>query len=85
MFLHLGEDVTIMLKDVIGIFSYENLNFNDENRRFLRLAEEDGFIVRISKEIPKSYIVAEIDNQSRVYLSPISVNTLIKRSNISLS
>lgn len=80
MFLHLGENVTVLMKDIIGIFSYENLNYNDENRRFIRLAEEDGFVIRISNDMPKSYVVAETDKQSKIYLSPISAQTLIKRS-----
>lgn len=81
MFVHLGEDVSIRLKDIIGIFQYDSSHFNTDNRNFLRLAKEDGFVIRISDEEPKSYIVAEIDHKARIYLSPISVKTLIKRSN----
>lgn len=84
MFLHLGENVTVRCKDIIGIFAYDGLNFNTDNRIFLRMANEDGFVIRISKEEPKSYIVAEIDEKSRIYLSPISAKTLIKRANLEL-
>ncbi len=48
----------------------------------LRLAEEDGFVERITDERPKSFIIAEVDNMSKIYLSPISSTTLTRRSDI---
>lgn len=81
MFLHLGENITVKTQDIIGIFAYVGSSFSNDNRIFLRMADEDGFVVRISKETPKSYIIAETDKKARVYLSPISVKTLIKRAN----
>ena len=80
MFLHLGENITVKLRDIIGIFPYEGQHFSNDNRIFLRMADEDGFVVRISKDPPKSYIIAEIEKRSRIYLSPISARTLIKRA-----
>ena len=49
---------------------------------FLRMAEEDGFVEKISKESPKSFVIAEVNKMSKVYLSPISSSTLTKRTNI---
>jgi extracellular matrix regulatory protein B len=81
MFLHLGENVVVPLKDVIGIFNYETSNDSSDTIKFLRMAEEDGFIERITKEIPKSFVIAEVNKKSKIYLSPISSATLCKRSN----
>lgn len=82
MFLHLGENVVVPIKDVIGIFDLETTMYSSDTSSFLRMAEEDGFVERISKEKPKSFVIAEIDKMSKVYLSPISSTTLTKRTNI---
>ena len=45
-------------------------------------SEEDGFVEKISKESPESFVIAEVNKMSKVYLSPISSSTLTKRTNI---
>lgn len=82
MFLHLGENVVVPVKDIIGIFDLQNTMYSSDTIQFLRLAEEDGFVERITDERPKSFIIAEVDNMSKIYLSPISSTTLTKRSDI---
>lgn len=82
MFLHLGENIVVPVKDVIGIFDMETSMYSSDTIQFLRMAEEDGFVERISKEKPKSIIIAEVDKKSKIYLSPISSSTLSKRSKI---
>lgn len=79
MYLHIGENTMVRLKDVIGIFSLEE-NYGMENMSFLRVGKEEGFIRRINDEEPKSFVVTESDHRSVIYLSPISAKTLKKRS-----
>lgn len=80
MFLHLGENIVIPFKDIIGIFDMETTMYSTDTIQFLRMAEEDGFVERISKEAPKSFVIAEVDKKSKIYLSPISSSTLTKRT-----
>ena len=80
MFLHLGENVAVPIKDIIGIFDLQNTMYSSDTIQFLRLAEEDGFVQRITEEQPKSFIIAEVNNKSKIYLSPISSTTLSKRT-----
>jgi len=82
VFLHLGENVVVPIKDVIGIFDMQNTMYSSDTIQFLRLAEEDGFVERISKEKPKSFVIAEVDKKSKIYLSPISSATLTKRTDV---
>lgn len=82
MFLHLGENVVVPIKDIIGIFDLQNTIYSSDTIQFLRLAEEDGFVERITDETPKSFIIAEVDKMSKIYLSPISSTTLTKRTDI---
>ena len=82
MFLHLGENVVVPIKDIIGIFDLQTTMYSSDTSAFLRMAEEDGFVERISKEKPKSFVIAEVNKMSKIYLSPISSSTLTKRTNI---
>ena len=82
MFLHIGENVVVPIKDIIGIFDMETTMYSSDSMQFLRLAEEDGFVQRITGDKTKSFIIAEIDKKSKIYLSPISSSTLNKRSKI---
>ena len=51
MFLHLGENVVVPIKDIIGIFDIETTMYSSDTIQFLRMAEEDGFVERITKNI----------------------------------
>ncbi len=88
MFIHLGGDIVISLKDVISIMDMESSNISNTTKEFLSIAEEEGFIKKISKDQPKTFILTEKDNKTIIYLSPISSVTLYKRAgfidNISL-
>ncbi|MCM8901647.1 DUF370 domain-containing protein [Caldicoprobacter algeriensis] len=80
MILHLGGDVVVSMKNIIAIFDIETINTSCINREFLHIAEEEGFVRRVSDDEPKTFILAEIDKKSVVFLSPISSSTLLKRS-----
>ena len=82
VFLHLGENVVVPIKDIIGIFDLDNTMYSSDTIQFLRMAEEDGFVERITKDKPKSFVIAEVNKKSKIYLSPISSSTLSKRTNI---
>ena len=80
MYLHLGGDTVVSLKDVIAIFDLDITSISKITREFLHIAEEEGFVVNVSEDLPKSYVLAEINQKSRVYISPISASTLLKRA-----
>jgi ribosomal protein S8 len=80
VFLHLGEDVVVRIKDTIAIMDMENTTISKITKEFLTVAEEEGFIINISEDLPKSFIITEIDKKSKIYISPISSVTLLKRA-----
>lgn len=80
MFLHIGGDVVIPIKNIIAIFDIESTTISKDTKEFLTIAEEEGFIESISHDLPKSFIITETDKKSKIYLSPISSVTLQKRS-----
>lgn len=81
MYLHLGGDTVIAMKDIIAIFDLDLTTTSKITREFLHVAEEEGFVINVSEDLPKSYILTENNNESRVYISPISAATLLKRAN----
>lgn len=80
MFLHLGGDVVIPMKNVIAILDIETTTLSRDTREFLKIAEEEGFIKAISDDLPKTFVITEMDKKSKIYLSPISSVTLQKRA-----
>lgn len=89
MFLHLGRNVVVHLEDVIAIIDLNSNTRSKDTIEFIKIAEEEGFIERISDEEPKSIIIAEKVEKNRnkkrvrksvVYFSPISSSTLCKRA-----
>jgi len=81
MFLHIGGDVVIPVKNIIAILDIDNTTISKDTKEFLKVAEEEGFINSISEDLPKTFIITEADKKSIIYLSPISSVTLKKRAN----
>lgn len=80
MFLHLGNDVVINTKNLIGIFDIEKSSISKYTKEYLNNAEKMKRIVNVSFELPKSFIVCLDENLNEiVYISQISPSTLKKR------
>lgn len=80
MFLHIGGDVVIPMKNVIAILDIDTTTLSRDTKEFLKIAEEEGFIEAISEDLPKSFVITEKEKKSKIYLSPISSVTLQKRA-----
>ncbi|NMB33183.1 MAG: DUF370 domain-containing protein [Clostridium sp.] len=80
MFLHIGGEYVVLTKNIIAIMDMETTTVSKSTKEFLTVAEEEGFVESISNEIPKSFIITEVDKKSKIFLSPISSITLQKRT-----
>jgi hypothetical protein len=80
MFLHIGGEVVIPTKNIIAIMDIDTTTLSKDTKDFLRTAEEEGFVEAICSDLPKSFIITELNKKSKIYLSPISSLTLQKRS-----
>ncbi len=76
MYLHLGQDVIVHTREILGIFDLDTASLSKHTRDYLARAEKGRRVVNVSLELPKSFIVTG----ERVYISPISAATLLKRS-----
>lgn len=82
MYIHLGNETVVKDNEIIGIFDMETTTVSKNTRLFLEKAEKQKKVINVSYELPKSFIVTNDKNKSRVYISQISPQTLQKRSNI---
>lgn len=79
MYLHIGNNVILRKKRVMGIFDMDNATVSPVTRGFLSRAQKAGQVVSVSLDIPKSFIVYLEDGQSVVYFSPLSQASLMGR------
>ena len=60
MFIHLGGNVIINNRDMIGFFDIDKTTTSKVTRKFLKMAQESGQIINVNeKELPKSFIISE--------------------------
>ena len=81
MYLHIGDNGCIRDTDIVGIFDLEVTTTMKSTAEFLLASQEEGFTVNVVDrgEMPKSFILADTEGVSRVYISPVSTMTLYKR------
>lgn len=80
MYLHLGSNVSVPIEDLVGIFDLDNASTSRITREFLRRAEEEGMVITVSEDLPKSIVVCcPRGSWQRVYISPLASATLLGR------
>ena len=80
MYLHLGKDTVVNTKHIIAILDLESASISKNTRDFLKIDEEEGFVRNVSEEIPKTFVLCEIDGQSVIYITNISSKALSGRT-----
>ncbi len=80
MYIHIGHDTVIIEKEIIGIFDMENTTVMKKTLDYLNNAEKQKKVRNVAPfELPKSFIVCEEPNGTVIYISPVSVGTILKR------
>ena len=81
MYLHLGQNVMVRSQDVIGIFDLDNTTWSFRTRRFLERAEQEGRVVAVGDDLPRSFVLTqEGDGPPTVYITQLAPVTLQKRA-----
>ena len=80
-YLHIGQNVMLEDRRIIGIFDLDKTTESKITRIFLNKAEEEGVVLTAIEDIPKSFIVCNWGMDVVVYISQISAQTLLKRCN----
>ncbi|QAT48288.1 DUF370 domain-containing protein [Caproiciproducens sp. NJN-50] len=80
MYLHLGQDTVVLMKNIIGIFDMETSTISRTTRDTLAAAQKSGNVVNVSMEMPKSFVLCREGNKTTFYITQISSSTLLKRT-----
>ena len=80
MYIHIGGTTVLRTENIIGIFDLDNTTVSARTRKYLNRAEREGNVILVAEDLPKSFIVTQEDGQQRVYLSQLSTQTLLKRT-----
>jgi len=81
MYLHIGGGMLLSKISIVGVFDLDNSSQSHITRKYLASAEKRGVVINAADDIPKSFIVCCDGGKDKVYLSQLSPQTLLKRSN----
>ena len=76
MYLHVGNNKSLRLKEIIGIFDMDTATMSLKTQAYLKSAEKQGKTETLFDDVPKSFIVTD---DGKVYFSQISVTSLMGR------
>lgn len=80
MYLHVGNNKTIRIRDIIGIFDADNATRSPVSKKFLSEAEREGRVWSAAEELPRSFVIYRTENDFEVCFSPLSASTLEGRT-----
>ncbi|NLU23735.1 MAG: DUF370 domain-containing protein [Clostridiales bacterium] len=79
-FVHIGENVMIPEKRIIGIFDLDNTSQSKITKQFLTNAEKESVVINVSEDIPKSFLLCDHPYHPQiVYISQLNSSTLARR------
>lgn len=79
MYLHLGNEYSVKISDIVGIFDIENTTVDKATKGLLERAEKEKKCIYATMEMPKSFIISVKNGVERVYISQLAASTLRKR------
>lgn len=79
MYLHIGKDIMIKTKNVIGIFDIESMEKTKEYQTIIDNLSQQKKLIDISEKMKKSLILVIENKKLKGYISNISSLTLYNR------
>ncbi|MBP3634396.1 MAG: DUF370 domain-containing protein [Oscillospiraceae bacterium] len=79
MYIPIGSDMSVRDRSIIGIFDLDNTTYSKHTRAFLSRAEQNGEVITVCDDLPKSFILTEEYAMDRVYLCQFASTALEKR------
>ncbi len=81
MYLHVGNQVNIRERDIIGIFDMDRITTSRITRKYLADAQKRGVVTSAKDEIPKSFILyrEHPSEEIKICFSQLSTAALIGR------
>lgn len=81
MYLHIGNHYYVKKQDILGIFDMDNATYSHRTRETLNRAEKEGKVINASEdEIPNSFLLCRDGENTQIYLSMVTAQTLLRRA-----
>lgn len=80
MFLHIGNGKLIKKDRIIGIFDFDTATVAAKTKKWLSEKQKEKKIISVNYELPKSFILMDKSDGSKIYLSQLSPKTLVSRT-----
>ena len=83
MYLHIGNQVNIRQRDIVGIFDADRTTTSWITRKYLSEAQKKELVSSANDEIPKSFVLYRdrVDGKYKIYFSQLSTSALLGRLN----
>ena len=81
MYLHVGNNQNIRIRDIIGIFDADTATVSSITKKYIKTNDVAGSVRFASKELPKSFVLYKDrkDRKYRICFSQLSTASLCGR------
>ena len=76
MYLHVGNNKNIRLRNVVGIFDMDNATISSVTRKYLTAKQRKELVESAVMEIPKSFILYRDEDEYKICFSQLSTSAL---------
>lgn len=80
MYLHIGNNLNIREKNIIGIFDADTATISSTTKKYLSRAQADGKVSFAAEKLPKSFVVYRTPKGVKVCFSQLSSSALAGRT-----
>ncbi len=82
MYLHIGNEIIIKKSDIVGIFELDGKVTTEQTKKYLNEAQKNNRLISAGYDLPKSFVIVKGEEGEKIYLSHISVSSLLKRCDL---
>ena len=93
MYLFLGQETVVPLREIVGIFDMDNATWSHRTRKSLAVCERAGIVTPVGDDLPRALVVCSEKRKIRekrrrrmerapdavIYMTQLSAQTLLRR------
>ena len=80
MYLHVGNNHNIRVRDIVGIFDADTATVSKTTRAYLSEKEKKGSLTTATDEVPRAFVLYGDKNNENICFSLLSAKTLVRRN-----
>ncbi len=80
MYLHLGKDHMVPLRNVVCVFDMDTATTSKRTRKLLKRFQDEGRIIELYEDLPRAGVICEDVIGEMLYLTELSAKALQRRA-----